>query len=131
MNRGWYIQLYDRHNYYIKISQLALVIFRLFYFLISLVLHISSFLCLSHSKDFFAIRCFLTFSICSALNATFKFVERKLMVMILSTAEDNNIFSLSKKTLSSWSRLFLLLVTIRTVLLINYIAVFLLVWGKW
>ena len=41
---------------------------------------------------FFIIKWFLKFSICSAFNVIFKFVERKLMIRIVRSTESNKIF---------------------------------------
>ena len=47
----------------------------------------------SCSKEYlFVINCFLEFSVCSVLNAIFKFAEGKVIIRIVSSSEDNNVF---------------------------------------
>ena len=82
-------------------------------------------------------------SFCIVFNATFKFVERKLMIRIVSSSEGNDIFVIffmfsrlkwfcegvinsfswcflfSNWSLRSWSRLFVLSITIHTMRLAN------------
>ena len=42
-------------------------------------------------RSFFVVKCFLKLSICSDFNAIFRFVEKKLRIIIVRSSEGNNV----------------------------------------